>query len=158
MRRRHAGAEDGFTLLELMLVVAMVAILLTVAVPTFLRLRGRAQDAAAKSALSDALKAERAYYAGGPQEYTDDAADLEDTQPNLRYETAVNASCAGFSDDKCVQVTLLSGQEVLLVVRSETGTYWAIRDRASGVSSGTYYNSGGDPAPPVPAAVSDSSW
>src|SRR5680860_1415575 len=39
--------EDGFTLIELMVVILIIAILIAVAIPTFLGFRERAQDRAA---------------------------------------------------------------------------------------------------------------
>ncbi len=47
--------ERGFTLIELMVVVLVVGILMSIAVPTFLGARSRAQDTVAKSSLHLAL-------------------------------------------------------------------------------------------------------
>ncbi len=44
------------------------------------------------------------------------------------------------------------------MTQSNAGTYWAIREVASGPGSGTYYNQGGDAAPPPAASVVDDSW
>src|SRR5262249_6810525 len=50
MARRRDG-DEGFTLIELMVVVLIIAILIAIAIPTFLGARQRAQNRAAQSSL-----------------------------------------------------------------------------------------------------------
>src|SRR5438270_11349853 len=54
--------EKGFTLIELMVVVLIIAILIAIAIPTFLGARQRAQDKQAQSNIRNALTTEKTYY------------------------------------------------------------------------------------------------
>jgi prepilin-type N-terminal cleavage/methylation domain-containing protein len=54
--------EKGFTLIELMIVIAILGILAAVAIPNFLNARGKAQDASALSTL-EAVKTALEMYA-----------------------------------------------------------------------------------------------
>ena len=60
--RKQLNKDEGFTLIELMVVVLIIAILIAIAIPTFLGARERAQDRAAQSNLRNALTAEKVFY------------------------------------------------------------------------------------------------
>src|SRR3954471_18754547 len=57
IRRRLRDDEEGFTLIELMVVVLIIAILIAIAIPTFLGAQDRARDRGAQSDLRNALTA-----------------------------------------------------------------------------------------------------
>ena len=57
LRKRHEREDEGFTLIELMVVILIIAILLAIAIPTFLGAQNRAKDRAAQSDLRNALTA-----------------------------------------------------------------------------------------------------
>src|SRR2546430_11886509 len=82
---RRKDAEEGFTLIELMVVVLIVVILIAIAIPQFLGARQRAQDSAAKSDLRNALTSEKTSYTdiGGAPVETPATANLPMTNSAL---------------------------------------------------------------------------
>jgi type IV pilus assembly protein PilA len=79
--------EQGFTLIELMVVVLIMGILMAIAIPTFLSTQGSANDASAKSNATNVLTSEKAYYEDN-QVYLDAFAGAtgNSLDPNMPWE------------------------------------------------------------------------
>jgi type IV pilus assembly protein PilA len=128
--RARLGREDdegGFTLIELMVVVLIIAILIAIAIPTFLGARTRAQDRQAQSNLRNAFAAEKVVYTDN-QAYTTTAATLSAIEPSLTY----NASAAvdGSTDAKAIYV-VVNGSSVVLGAKSNSGACFYMMDSAN---------------------------
>lgn len=79
--------EQGFTLIELMVVVLIIAILLAIAIPTFLGARNSANARATQSNLRNALTAEQTQYTNN-QAFDAVVADMSGIESNLDWQTA----------------------------------------------------------------------
>src|SRR6266436_1475511 len=89
IERRRKGQEEGFTLIELMVVVLIIAILIAIAIPTFLGARQRAQDRAAQSNARNGLTAEKTIYTDSQTYSTDTStAGLKGVESSLKWGTA----------------------------------------------------------------------
>ena len=60
----EGAAEEGFTLIELMVVLLIMGILMAIAIPTFLSVTGSANDKAAQSDLTNAVTNATSFYIG----------------------------------------------------------------------------------------------
>lgn len=155
IRAKRASRDEGFTLIELMVVVLIIAILLLIAIPTFIGARNRAQDRSAQSNVRNALTNAKGIYTDNEDYQDADTTALAAAEPSLTFVAGgVNSTAP-----KEVSVASPSATRVVLVVRSNTGTCFAMQDQVGAGGPGTEYAtvSGACNAGNAPAAA-DAAW
>jgi len=118
-------------------VLLIMAILMAIAIPTFLGVKGSAQDRSAQSDLSNALISAKAYYSGGGS-YTGTVAmvaALNSAEPELTFQAGATASIV-----HTIEVDVAAdNQTILLVDWSQSGNCWALEDNNSGAAEGAAF-------------------
>jgi type IV pilus assembly protein PilA len=142
-RRKDARdrGEDGFTLIELMVVILIIAILIAIAIPTFLGARQKAQDRAAQSNLRNALTAAKTAYVDS-QNYNSDVTNgvYASIEPSLQFTESASTGQGVIS--VAIPTTDTSGDAIILAAKSASGTCYYIEDNTGASATGnpgTFY-------------------
>jgi len=118
MFMKFKKGQKGFTLIELMIVIAIIGILAAIAIPQFTAYRQRGFNAAMMSDLRNAATAQEAFYTDS-QTYTTDTAVL---------------SPRGFTPSANVNVTITA---------ADTASYTMVGTHSSGITTWTLTGPGG---------------
>ncbi|HEX9854763.1 MAG TPA: prepilin-type N-terminal cleavage/methylation domain-containing protein [Acidimicrobiia bacterium] len=146
--RERLAKDDGFTLIELMVVVLIIAVLVAIAIPSFLGFRARAQDRAAQSDIRNVLLSEKAYWTDTGA-FTETESDLKGYEPSIETNTTSSATQGVFTD-----MSVASNDDVVCLTQaSDSGNFFAIFEDET-ATGGTYYGaSAGDITCPSSAAA-----
>lgn len=135
--RQRLSQDEGFTLIELMVVVLIIAVLVAIAIPSFLGFRSRAQDRAAQADLRNALLAEKANWIDNGA-FTETEAELKEYEPTLVTNTS-----AATDDGVFLDMSVASNDDaVCLQQSSDSGNFFAVFEDAS-ATGGTFYGASG---------------
>jgi type IV pilus assembly protein PilA len=118
LRKRLAKDDEGFTLIELMVVVLIIAILIAIAIPTFLGARNRAQERSAQSNLRNALTAAKTIYTDKSTYVDATTAALGAAAPELTFV----AGTAPSTSAKTISVHTVNANEIRLVAKVDGQT------------------------------------
>jgi type IV pilus assembly protein PilA len=142
IERRRNGNEEGFTLIELMVVVLIIAILIAIAIPTFLGARNRAQDRGAQSNIRNAFTAEKTSYTDKSQYSADVTTTLPGIEPSLHWFADEVPGAGNQTNEVSVTVTTSTGgptsDTVVVGAKSPSGKCYYLKDVAG---TGTTYGS-----------------
>ena len=140
--RRGLTRDEGFTLIELMVVVMIIAVLIAIAIPSFLGFRKSAQDRSAQSEIRNVLLSEKAFWLDNG-DYTETAADITAFEPNANLAAAP-------ADGVVADLRDADSDIVCLTRTADSGNTFAIWESASG---GTFYGETDLSAADCPAAA-----
>lgn len=129
VRRRR---ENGFTLIELTIVVVVLALLAAILIPSFLGQRDKADDAAAKSLIRHGVMTLEAIYSEAGSYAGIDAAEATGAEPSISFVDGPGAHAR----ENEVSLEGLTVTTYTLRTETESGKVYSwTMDRATGVST-----------------------
>jgi prepilin-type N-terminal cleavage/methylation domain-containing protein len=126
--RNLARREDGFTLVELMVVVAILAVIILMALTTFVGVKTRAQDSAAKQTATKSLTTARIVFTDGATYATVDPTTLRDAEQSVDFVDAAVPSDEARKASVDVPDRTTTANTFIAAVWSDSGDCFFIRD------------------------------
>lgn len=126
-------SEEGFTLIELMVVMLIIGQLIAMSIPTFLGTRARAQDIGAKSSAARTITTGRIVYSDQASYLGATVSALGVAEPSITFQDSTTAS----TGTKVASTSTPDSKTLIAAVWSPSGTCFFIKDVTStGVSYG----------------------
>jgi type IV pilus assembly protein PilA len=139
LRKRFDRDDEGFTLIELMVVVLIIAILLAIAIPTFLGAQDRARDRAAQSNLRNGITAAKTiatdsdgFFLNSTTGAIVDATDLDGVEGSLTWVQGAADGTDATGSVYVASVTATTGAEIVLQAKSGSNAYFCMKATSDG--------------------------